>query len=130
MSSDDSEGEVRSKGRRLFVRRSPWRNPAITEWLHSIDRLPNNAEEFDHRQIERLPGAGTTNRSPPPRLPRVLYSEVWLLQQSRVSIERLQVSTSMLLLPCIPHFAIGPIKYVAHTDFLCRYLIMIQPRCG
>lgn len=125
MSSDDSEGEIRGKERRLFVRRLPWRNPAITQWLHSIDRFPNVGEEPDRRHIERLPGTGATERSPAPRLPRVLYSEAWLLQQSRMTIERLQISTSILQLPCIPHLTTGPITYVVYTVFFFRHLITI-----
>lgn len=115
MSSDDSEGEIRTKERRLFVRTLPWRNPVITKWLHAIDSLPNygtaNLNNRNYPCIERLLGSRTTDRSPCPRLPRLLYSEAWILQQSQATMEKLQISIASLRLPVIPDFAMGLPRY-------------------
>lgn len=122
MSSDDSEGDVHAKGRRLCLRTLPWRNPAITEWLHSIDCLPpSQAEalrERDRPRIERLRGDGVTSRAPLPRLPRPLYSETWLHQQGEVSIARLQISTAMIQLPAFQTFATRPTEYASQHFLL------------
>lgn len=121
MSSDDSEGEIHSEDRRLFIRTLPWRDAVITKWLHGIDTLPNNEVESlknpAHPRLERLPGNGVTSRSVPPRLPRVLYSEEWLSQQSHATISRLQLSTSLFRLPYLDNSSIGQAEYV-YSDFL------------
>lgn len=130
MSSDESEGELRTPDRRFFVRVVPWRNPMITKWLHDVDHLPWPETESlrtpERPSVKRLMGSHITSRSPPPRLPRALYSEAWLLQLSPVNIARLQVSTAMLQLPNIQNLTIGSTGYVWSESSL-SYLITIQP---
>jgi hypothetical protein len=106
MSSEESEGELRSKNRLFHIKVLPWRHPRLTVWLHRLDTLTNSAARSPRfRQYPKRNRQNSLKRSSRPavdQLPASFYCTQWLAEQSEYKRRALNLNTTEVTLPYIP----------------------------
>jgi hypothetical protein len=107
MSSEESDGDtVRS----FRIKRLPWRDPELTNWLHRLDKAPlkNKAGKIldkrrNHR--ERIESdLESISRAPVIKLPINFYRREWLQAQNQLLPDRLEGTNTPFPLPKIDDF--------------------------
>lgn len=107
MSTDESEGDVKQRRtRRFLIKKLPWRDPRLTEWLHQIDGLSDAPSKTtgnrSNKCTPRMPSALVSDSRPVPKmLPRSFYSLAWLSQHTRHEVVDQDVVLPMIALPLL-----------------------------
>ena len=112
MSSEESVGDIGDRTRAFRIKRLPWRNQALTKWLHELDVAPlknpagNLLGHRIYRRTRDTSGDLISARTPPCHIPSVVVDRNWLLGQKKAVKNALQLTNQIVTLPQLPW--IGP----------------------